>query len=130
MIENYICNTLKSDHTVKAIELDIYLQSKQLAFEYQGEQHYFDVYALGSKWYQTQRDQEKKTMCNENGITLIEVPYWWDFDKLSLISTIHDHRPDLFPIKPTLESIPNQPQENIPTSNNISFFVLFCFVLF
>jgi hypothetical protein len=39
--------------------------------------------------------QEKRVACDENGIKLIEIPYWWDFTKDSLVATIHMHRPDL-----------------------------------
>jgi hypothetical protein len=34
------------------------------------------------------------------GVTLIEVPYWWDRKKASLEATIHSHRPDLFSQSP------------------------------
>lgn len=43
----------------RSIELDIYFPQEQLAFEYQGEQHYHDIYALGIKWNQRQLDSEK-----------------------------------------------------------------------
>ena len=33
---------------------------------------------------------------NSIGITLIDIPYWWNFDKESLSSTIYHYRPDLF----------------------------------
>ena len=42
-----------------------------------------------------ERDFEKKKICLENGITLIEIPYWLDFDKSNLISIIKQKRPDL-----------------------------------
>ena len=32
-----------------------------------------------------------------NGITLIEVPYWWDFSKERLTASIKQVRPDLIP---------------------------------
>lgn len=52
---------------------------------------------------QLQRDEEKRIACkNVNilfsfsylkaGITLIEVPYWWNFEKKSLEATIHQKR--------------------------------------
>ena len=56
------------------MELDVYLPQKLLAFEYQGQQHYFDVYSMGNLWIQKERDKEKKKACTEKGITLIEIP--------------------------------------------------------
>jgi hypothetical protein len=40
------------------------------------------------------------------GITLIEIPYWWDFEADSLIATIHSYRPDIFPEPGTGTPIP------------------------
>jgi hypothetical protein len=77
------------------MELDIFLPKEQLAFEYQGAHHYHDIYALGSGWSQQIRDKEKREKCKEKGITLIEIPYWWDNKLSSLISTIHRERSDL-----------------------------------
>jgi len=37
------------------------------------------------------RDQEKQKACLQSGITLIQIPYWWDRSKLSLQSTISQH---------------------------------------
>ena len=79
------------------VELDVFLSKEKLALEYQGEQHFNDIYAIGPQWQYTERDAEKRLACKENGITLIEVPYWWDLKKESLCATIHQHRSDLFP---------------------------------
>ena len=68
--------------------MDIFIPSKQLAFEYQGEQHYYDIYALGNLWSQKSKDEEKRIACKDKGITLIEIPYWWDKEKSSLMATI------------------------------------------
>ena len=96
------------------IELDIYLPQEKLAFEYQGEQHFYDYYFSGSKWNQKQKDIEKRQTCIENGITLIEIPYWWDFEKESLMATIYKQRPELF-LKPINEQpIPSQPPNGFP----------------
>ena len=50
---------------------------------------------MGSHWQQKQRDREKKEICKQNGITLIEISYWWDKQLSSLIATIHQQRKDL-----------------------------------
>src|SRR4051812_43605229 len=41
----------------------------------------------------------------QEGITLIEVPYWWNFNKESLAATIHNVRPDLISECPQAEPI-------------------------
>lgn len=79
------------------MELDIFLPQEQLAFEYQGEQHYQDLYFMGHGWQQRQRDHEKEKACQENDITLIEIPFWWDKKIPSLVATIHKQRADLIP---------------------------------
>ena len=86
------------------MELDIFLPEKNLAFEYQGEHHYRDIYAFGPQWMYHERDTEKKQICDQKGITLIEIPYWWDYSKESLISVIGRHRPDLSTILTAIES--------------------------
>jgi hypothetical protein len=35
-----------------------------------------------------ERDKEKRQVCKDNGITLIEIPYWWDKTLPSLAATI------------------------------------------
>ncbi len=77
------------------MELDIFLPKEQLAFEYQGEHHFHDLYHLGILRQQKERDNEKKNACKEHEITLIAVPYWWSKDTSSLIATIYKERKDL-----------------------------------
>jgi len=60
----------------KQVELDIYLPSLSLAFEYQGKHHYEDHFLYGrSRLFQTV-DHEKQKLCQEAGIHLIQIPYW------------------------------------------------------
>ena len=47
------------------------------------------------------------------GISLIEVPYWWDRKMSSLAATVYNTRPDLFTEKPQGNPIPL----NIPTDS-------------
>ena len=35
------------------------------------------------------KDQEKRKACKEAGVTLVEVPYWWDNTIESLANFIH-----------------------------------------
>jgi hypothetical protein len=92
---DYIHNELKYSRTKAGIQLDVYIPSLNLAFEYQGEQHYSSHYLYGSPEIIQRRDQEKQMKCKEAGITLIHIPYWWDKEKLSLVGTVRQHRPEL-----------------------------------
>jgi hypothetical protein len=47
--------------------------------------------------------------CQDHHITLIEVPYWWDFKKESLMATIGQVRPELVPFRQDNLSIPLSP---------------------
>ena len=79
------------------MQLDVFVPKLSLGFEYQGEQHYFDVYQMGAQWRYVERDEQKRKACKENRISLIEVPYWWDCQTETLKATIHEKRPELFP---------------------------------
>jgi hypothetical protein len=61
------------------MELDGYCEVLNLAFEYHGEQHFQRVKRFqksGSDFRQRLVDDEdKRKLCEENGVTLIEVPY-------------------------------------------------------
>jgi len=60
------------------MELDVFVPSLRVAFEYQGSQHYDYHYSYGSAKRQEQRDLEKRLACRKDGIRLIEIPYWSD----------------------------------------------------
>jgi len=77
--------------------LDIFIPSLSLAFEFNGAQHYERRYFNDSLEEQQLKDSSKRIACDTAGITLIEVPYWWDLSKDSLLATIHKSRPDLAP---------------------------------
>lgn len=95
----------------RAMEFDVFYESLRLAFEYQGQQHYpgrgFGTGGTGTTrgseeegsrttWQQqVRRDNEKREACKRAGITLIEVPYWWDGTLQALATAIAYYRPDI-----------------------------------
>ena len=67
------------------MELDVFLPERNLAFEYQGRQHYEEFWQsnttmpINDNWKDiSRRDEEKKVACKANDIRLIEVPYTWN----------------------------------------------------
>eukprot|EP01127_Copromyxa_protea_P002545 TRINITY_DN1244_c0_g2_i10.p1 TRINITY_DN1244_c0_g2~~TRINITY_DN1244_c0_g2_i10.p1 ORF type:complete len:410 (+),score=78.71 TRINITY_DN1244_c0_g2_i10:545-1774(+) len=90
ILENYLHPNLvwESKENPGKMELDLWIPSRNIAFEYQGEQHYHDfvqIFGRGADLYSYYlRDQEKKNQCAAEGISLIYVPYWWDMSSSSL----------------------------------------------
>src|SRR5690349_7901399 len=82
------------------MELDIFIPSAALALEYQGGQHFASNSLHGSPDDNKKRDAQKRRACKEAGITLIEIPFWWDREQDSIAATIHSIRPDLIPHPP------------------------------
>ena len=78
--------------TNRPMQLDIFIPELNLAFEYQGEQHYTFHYLYGHPEERQMRDAEKKIKCAEAGITLIEVPYWWDKAAGDFVTTLCAHQ--------------------------------------
>jgi len=82
---------IKNPITGHNLELDCYYEPWKLALEYNGEQHYkyvprfhkekYSAYdgkvVSGMRHFELQvfRDEVKKSLCDQNGITLIIVPY-------------------------------------------------------
>jgi len=91
---NYKHDDLRWNDSKKKIKFDIFLPSLSLAFEYLSEIYYHDSY-YGSCEINKKKEEQKKSLCKQIGITLINIPYWWDFSKDSLINTISNQRPDL-----------------------------------
>jgi len=72
---NYRHPQLCHSKSNKKMELDVYIPSLKLAFEFQGGQHYKQT-PYSSLRKQLERDTEKKEACKQLGISLIELPYW------------------------------------------------------
>lgn len=92
--ENFCHPELQFESNIK-ITFDVYVTDLKLAFEYQGEHHYGDIYLFGSLDHLKYRDSYKKSVCAENRIVLIEVPFWWDKSLGSLAATIQKAVPHL-----------------------------------
>jgi len=75
--------------------IDVYVPSLKLAFEYQGIHHFHGHSLFGDTESHKRRDNDKRQECNSLGITLIEVPYWWQRDKDSILKVLHEVRPDI-----------------------------------
>jgi len=76
-------------------EIDLYIESLALGFEYNGKQHYEQqsLFALNREYKKL--DEEKRTACSQLGISVISVPFWWDNGNASLRKLIISHRPDV-----------------------------------
>ena len=62
------------------MQLDIFVVEENIAFEYQGEQHFKPNPRFGGKQAYLQlveRDKEKRQACQDAGIKLFEVKYTW-----------------------------------------------------
>ncbi len=71
-IYHYYSNWLGNQH------IDIFIPSKQIAFEFQGEQHYTPIDYFGGEQGFIERqflDEKKRVLCKENNVVLIEWPY-------------------------------------------------------
>ena len=75
----------------RPLQLDAFIPSKSLAFEYQCQQHFQDIHVFQSKRAYKERDNEKRIQCAKNNITLIEIPYWWDRTQKGLQKMIEEH---------------------------------------
>lgn len=65
--------TLRSSKEDRSgITLDVYVPSLRLSFDWKDE-HW-------GRW-EVERSKLKKELCAANGLTLIEIPYWWDKKK-------------------------------------------------
>lgn len=82
-------HSFKDCKHINVLRFDAYDLSNNIAYEYQGEQHYFpvDFAGKGKEWAEQQfkinqqRDEIKRDYCRDNNITLIEIPYW-EFDNM------------------------------------------------
>jgi len=95
VLHNYRHPELSYEGGKVGVELDIYIPQLSLAFEYQGIGHFKNKFLF--QRYRMVRiiDEHKKKLCKKHNLTLIEVPYWWDYSASSLAATIQNERPDI-----------------------------------
>lgn len=75
--------------------LDIFIPSLNIAFEYQGQQHYEPVERFGGEEHfkiQVENDEKKRKICNENNIILIEWSYQEKINKLELDKQLEKYK--------------------------------------
>ena len=89
IIENYHHPLLLNSSDVP-LEYDIFIPALNLAFEYQGEQHFDDMpVTSGSIEHSQIRDQWKVTLSEQLSVKLILIPFWWDKTLSTLLSALN-----------------------------------------
>lgn len=58
------------------LELDFYYPEHELAFEFQGDQHFVPVYGENTLSSQQIRDRQKRALCKQRGCVLVKVEAW------------------------------------------------------
>jgi len=84
-----------SSKTGGSLSFDVFIPTLNLAFEYQGIQHYHSNFAFAQTTEYKTRDDTKREVCNAVGITYIEVPFWWQRDQGSISAVLHNYLPSL-----------------------------------
>eukprot|EP00026_Physarum_polycephalum_P001669 Phypoly_transcript_01671.p1 GENE.Phypoly_transcript_01671~~Phypoly_transcript_01671.p1 ORF type:complete len:1064 (+),score=159.93 Phypoly_transcript_01671:260-3193(+) len=97
------------------LEIDVYLPEIGLGFEYQDPHHYFHTsYGSSTLTEYQARDKHKQELAKTKNITIINVPFWWDWSVDSLVATIKRDRPDLLKDVDTKASpVSEDPPQNI-----------------
>lgn len=96
---NYRSRKMIFDHTGKPMEIDIFFPELGLGFEYQGEQHYRPVSIFGGEkgfLATTARDDLKRKKFAENGLVIIEIPYWWGRSMDFVTDMLMEEKMDFF----------------------------------
>jgi hypothetical protein len=95
VIQNHRHQDIVFHQSLRHGQLDTFVPFLMIALEYQGEQHFWQTTQAIDTQDTQKRDSEKRKICRSLGISLIEVPYWWNGSKDQLAATIQKYRPDL-----------------------------------
>eukprot|EP01114_Cavostelium_apophysatum_P005470 TRINITY_DN1649_c1_g4_i2.p1 TRINITY_DN1649_c1_g4~~TRINITY_DN1649_c1_g4_i2.p1 ORF type:complete len:470 (+),score=99.43 TRINITY_DN1649_c1_g4_i2:214-1623(+) len=103
---NYLHPSFTFTESKNPMEFDVFIPSLKLCFEYHGEQHFSGA---EDELLQRQRNkEEKRSMCRQHDITMIEIPYWWNGTKEQLLATIKKYRPELVIFTGDAEPVPSE----------------------
>jgi len=105
--------------TKRPFKLDVFLPRLSIAFEYLEDPNTAAQYATGSQYSVYFFSRGKRIACEEKGISLVEVPSYWNGSTSSLLSIITRMKPDLFKTSTTT----NIPISSSPESEKISISV-------
>jgi len=97
VLEEYQFQELNFNTTGYTMTFDIYIPALKIIFEYHGFQHYYDHFMFGDVKSLKGRDRERTAICAYHDISYLEVPYWWQNDKESIIAIVYKIRPDIVP---------------------------------
>lgn len=77
------------NYNKRVMELDGYCQELGIAFEHQGMQHYENIAAFKDNTIDIQnRDERKRIICKQAGVTLIEIPALFYMTELDNLHTV------------------------------------------
>eukprot|EP00011_Vannellida_sp_DIVA3-517-6-12_P005179 CAMPEP_0114610524 /NCGR_PEP_ID=MMETSP0168-20121206/3647_1 /TAXON_ID=95228 ORGANISM="Vannella sp., Strain DIVA3 517/6/12" /NCGR_SAMPLE_ID=MMETSP0168 /ASSEMBLY_ACC=CAM_ASM_000044 /LENGTH=470 /DNA_ID=CAMNT_0001821473 /DNA_START=1 /DNA_END=1412 /DNA_ORIENTATION=+ len=92
LVEDHRHEMLDTAQGGPLLELDVYLPQLQLAFEYNGPQHYEEIAFFGPLETIRRRDLRKEELCREAGIRLVQVPHWWDRQRVQRAAALRGDR--------------------------------------
>jgi hypothetical protein len=105
-MENYSNISLQFSSGAR-MELDVFIPELKLALEYQGQQYFLEEEKFSKRLYIERAHQKREgllddffdqfcVVCSRQGITLVEIPYWWDMKVESLQAIIHEAKKNIF----------------------------------